>query len=38
MAKAGQADAARRLLLHVGDSRFQDDVDRALERVGSKVR
>jgi hypothetical protein len=38
MAKAGQADAARRLLLHVGDSRFQDDVDRALERMGSKVR
>jgi hypothetical protein len=38
LAKAGQRDAARLLLLHVGDSRFQDDVDRALESVGSKPR
>jgi hypothetical protein len=36
LAKAGQAETARRLLLRIGDSRFQDDVDRALENVGSR--
>ena len=38
LAKAGQAEAARRLLLRVGDSRFQEEVDRALENVGSRLR
>jgi len=28
---AGERDAARRILLRIGDSRFQDEVDRALE-------
>lgn len=36
--KAGQADAARRMLLRIGDSRFQNEVDRALESVGSRVK
>jgi hypothetical protein len=36
LAKLGQHDAARRSLLRIGDSRFQDAVDRALERVGSR--
>ncbi len=36
LAKAGQGEAARRLLLRIGDSRFQDDVDRTLESVGSR--
>jgi hypothetical protein len=31
----GQREQARKLLLGIGDSRFQDEVDRALERVGS---
>jgi tetratricopeptide (TPR) repeat protein len=35
LAALGRRDEARRLLLHTGDSRFQEDVDRALERVGS---
>jgi hypothetical protein len=34
----GRNEEARRLLLRTGDSRFQDAVDRALERVGSKGR
>ncbi len=34
----GRGEEARRLLLRTGDSRFQDAVDRALERVGSKGR
>jgi hypothetical protein len=38
LAKTGQGEAARRLLLRIGDSRFQDDVDRALENVGSRRR
>jgi hypothetical protein len=38
MAKTGQAEAARRLLLRIGDSRFQDAVDHALENVGSRRR
>jgi len=29
----GQAENARRMLLRIGDSRFEDAVDRALERV-----
>jgi len=36
LAKLGERDAARRSLLRIGDSRFQDAVDRALERVGSR--
>jgi tetratricopeptide (TPR) repeat protein len=31
----GRQEEARRLLLGIGDSRFQDEVDRALERIGS---
>lgn len=31
----GQRERARQILLKTGDSRFQDDVDRALERAGS---
>jgi tetratricopeptide (TPR) repeat protein len=38
LAAAGQREAARKLLLRIGDSRFQDAVDRALERVGSHNR
>jgi tetratricopeptide (TPR) repeat protein len=38
LAAIGQRDAARKLLLRIGDSRFQEDVDRALERVGSPKR
>jgi hypothetical protein len=36
LAALGRREEARRLLLRTGDSRFQDAVDRALERVGSK--
>jgi tetratricopeptide (TPR) repeat protein len=36
LAALGRREEARRLLLRTGDSRFQDDVDRALEDVGSK--
>jgi tetratricopeptide (TPR) repeat protein len=35
LAALGRREEARRLLLRIGDSRFQEDVDRALERVGS---
>jgi hypothetical protein len=35
LAALGRREEARRLLLRTGDSRFQDDVDRALESVGS---
>lgn len=35
LAAEGQREAARRILLRIGDSRLQDAVDRALERVGS---
>jgi tetratricopeptide (TPR) repeat protein len=35
LAAAGRRDEARRLLLRIGDSRFQDAVDAALERIGS---
>jgi tetratricopeptide (TPR) repeat protein len=38
MAAIGQREAARKLLLRIGDSRFQEAVDRALERVGSHNR
>lgn len=38
LAAAGQREAARKLLLRIGDSRFQDGADRALERVGSHNR
>ena len=36
LAALGRRDEARRLLLAVGDSRFQPAVDRALESVGAK--
>ena len=35
MAGVGRREEARRMLLRIGDSRFQEAVDRALERVGS---
>jgi len=38
LAALGQREVARKLLLRIGDSRFQDAVDRALERVGSHNR
>ena len=38
LAKAGQGETARRLLLRIGDSRFQDQVDRTLEAVGTRRR
>jgi len=38
LAAIGQREAARKLLLRIGDSRFQEAVDRALERVGSHNR
>jgi len=34
LAALGRREEARRLLLRTGDSRFQEDVDRALENVG----
>jgi len=33
LARAGQPDAARRILLRTGDSRFEADIDRLLETV-----
>jgi tetratricopeptide (TPR) repeat protein len=38
MAGQGRREEARRLLLRIGDSRFQEDVDRALEKVGSGIK
>lgn len=38
LAAMGDREAARKLLLRIGDSRFQEAVDRALERVGSHNR
>ena len=38
LAAIGEREAARKLLLRIGDSRFQEAVDRALERVGSHNR
>jgi hypothetical protein len=35
LAALGRREEARRLLLRTGDSRFQEEVDRALERVGT---
>jgi tetratricopeptide (TPR) repeat protein len=35
LAGLGRREEARRILLRIGDSRFQEAVDRALERVGS---
>jgi tetratricopeptide (TPR) repeat protein len=35
LAGLGRREEARRMLLRIGDSRFQEAVDRALERVGS---
>jgi tetratricopeptide (TPR) repeat protein len=35
MAGLGRREEARRMLLRIGDSRFQEAVDRALEHVGS---
>jgi tetratricopeptide (TPR) repeat protein len=36
LAGLGRREEARKLLLRIGDSRFQEDVDRTLERVGSQ--
>jgi hypothetical protein len=38
LAAMGQRETARVLLLRTGDSRFQDAVDRTLEKVGSAKR
>ncbi len=38
LAALGRRDEARRILLRIGDSRFQDAVDAALERVGTPRR
>jgi hypothetical protein len=35
LAAMGRREEGRRLLLKTGDSRFQEDVDRALERIGA---
>jgi hypothetical protein len=35
LAGLGRREEARRMLLRIGDSRFQEAVDRALEKVGS---
>ena len=35
LAGLGRRDEARRILLRIGDSRFQEEVDQALEKVGS---
>jgi tetratricopeptide (TPR) repeat protein len=37
LARAGQRDAARRILLRTGDSRFEDAIDRLLEAVAGGV-
>jgi hypothetical protein len=36
LARAGQRDAARQMLLRTGDSRFEDDTDRLLETVAGR--
>jgi tetratricopeptide (TPR) repeat protein len=36
LAGLGRREEARRLLLRTGDSRFQEDVDRSLEKIGSR--
>jgi tetratricopeptide (TPR) repeat protein len=38
LARAGERDAARRILLRTGDSRFEGDIDRLLEAVGTRAR
>lgn len=38
LAALGRREEARRILLRIGDSRFQDAVDRALEGAGTKPR
>lgn len=38
LAALGRRDEARRILLRIGDSRFQDAVDRALEGAGARPR
>ncbi len=38
LARAGQRDAARRMLLRTGDSRFEDETDRLLESVAEGKR
>jgi tetratricopeptide (TPR) repeat protein len=38
LARAGQRDVARRILLRTGDSRFEDAVDRLLEAVAGGAR
>jgi len=38
LARAGQRDAARRILLRTGDSRFEADIDRLLEAVAGGAR
>lgn len=35
LAALGRREEARRMLLRIGDSRFQEEVDRALEKVGT---
>ena len=38
LARAGERDAARRILLRTGDSRFEDAIDRLLEAVAGGAR
>jgi tetratricopeptide (TPR) repeat protein len=38
LARTGQGDAARKMLLRTGDSRFEDETDRLLEKVGEGKR
>jgi tetratricopeptide (TPR) repeat protein len=38
LALAGQRDAARRILLRTGDTRFEEAIDRLLEKVGTRAR
>jgi hypothetical protein len=38
LARAGQRDAARKMLLRTGDSRFEEETDRLLETVGEGKR
>jgi len=38
LAKSGERDAARRILLRTGDSRFEDQVDRLLETVAGAAK
>jgi hypothetical protein len=37
LARDGQRDAARRILLRTGDSRFEEEIDALLERVGTRA-